>query len=338
MSMVCPQCSQVFSQQERICPTCSVHLLFYAPIAPSATVAEPEEDYSSYWQHTPWGRIIIGVILAQGLALGLKHLLTAGMRVGGGANTLWDSSAGFTLLHSLHAFGLLIGGGLAGAGQERGTLVGAIVGLANGMIFMALQPLTDNRLPDFTQFGQPLLHVVFGAIGGWMGKSIWTPTPRLMLPESKSLAVPPPTFEMRWLHGPIAWTRVIAASTIMACGVIWSNMILNWMIDASQGALNVTTHFQARLISWEIAGLTMIAGAILAGSTSWNGTKQGLCAGIGAAVLYAGFQIENPTFQLETAVFVVSCMLGLGLAGGWFGGHLFPPVSPGRRLQRIVDG
>jgi hypothetical protein len=110
------------------------------------------------------------------------------------------------------------------------------------------------------------------------------------------------------------------------------------MDDATQGALNVTTHFQARLISWEIAGLTMIVGAMLAGSTSWNGAKQGLCVGIGGAVLYAGFQIENPTFQLETAVFTVSCMLGLGMVGGWFGGHLFPPVSHARRLQRIVDG
>lgn len=339
MSMVCPQCSQVFAQQERICPTCSVHLLFYAPIAPSATDESRLEDSSSQWQHTSWGRIIVGLMLAQGLALGLKQLLTAGLLAGGegAANALWGTLAGLALLHSLHAIGLLIGGALAGAGQERGTTLGCLVGLGNGFIFMLLQPQNQQLLPDLTYYSQPLLHVLFGAMGGWIGQAIWAPTPRLVLPESRSSAVAPPTFEMRWLHGPIAWGRVIAGATIMTCGVVWSNMIMNWMIDASQGALNVTTHFQAKLISWEIAGLTMIIGACLAGATTWNGTKQGLCVGIGGAVLYLGYQLATPTIQLETAVFAVTCMLGLGLAGGWFGGQLFPPVGHGRRARRIID-
>lgn len=339
MSMVCPQCSQVFAQQERICPTCSVHLLFYAPIAPSATKEAPPEDYSGQWQHTSWGRIVVGLMLAQGLALGLKQLLTAGLLAGGedGTNALWGTLAGLALLHSLHAIGLLVGGALAGAGQERGGMVGSFVGLGSGIIFMVLQPQNQQLLPDLTHFGQPLLHVLFGALGGWIGKAIWSPVPRLVLPESRSGAAAPPSFEMRWLNGPIAWPRVIAGATIMACGVVWSNLIMKWMIENSQGALNVTTHFQAKLISWEIAGLTMIVGACLAGATTWNGTKQGLCVGIGGAVLYLGYQMATPAIQLETAVFAVTCMIGLGLAGGWFGGQLFPPVGRDRRTRRIIE-
>lgn len=340
MSMVCPQCNQVYEQQERICPTCSVQLLFYARITPAAAPHEAGDDSASQWQHSAWGRILVGLILTQGLALGLKQLLTAGLLAGGehvGA-ALWGTLTGLALLHSLHALGLLVGGALAGAGQSRGVLLGSFVGLCNGVAFLLMQPQTSQLLPDMTHLAQPLAHLVFGAMGGWIGKAIWRPTPRLALPEMKRDAVPAPALvEMRWLHGPIAWGRVIAGATLMACGVVWSNLIMNWMIDASQGALTITTHFQARLASWEVSGLTMLIGAVLAGSATWNGTKQGLCVGVGGAVLYIGFQLANPNIQLETTVFAVMCMLGLGLAGGWFGGQLFPPVGRRRRGRRIID-
>ena len=79
------------------------------------------------------------------------------------------------------------------------------------------------------------------------------------------------------------------------------------------------------------------SGRSLAGATTWNGTKQGLCVGIGAIALYVGFELANPKAGLEAMVFAIMCMLGLGLAGGWFGGHLFPPVDPRRRKRRLID-
>jgi hypothetical protein len=341
MSMVCPQCNQVFEQQERICPTCSIQLLFFARIAPTtATAAVPVEDTSGRWQHSGVGRIIIGLILAQGLALGLKQLFTAALLAGGNDATvpLWGTVTGLALLHGLHAVGLLIGGALAGAGQERGVFNGAIVGFGSGIIFLFLQPQAIGLLDDLALYCQPLLHLLVGAFGACIGKAIWRPTARLVMPEIKTNSPPaPPVVEMLWLHGPIAWWRVVAGSTIMTCGVIWSNLMLNWLVDTAQGVLTVTTHFQAKLISAEIAALTMFAGACLAGATTWNGAKQGLCVGIGGVVLYLGFEWANPQAQLETAVFAISCMLSLGLAGGWFGGHLFPPLGRAPRVRRIID-
>ena len=339
MSMVCPQCSTIYEHQERICPTCSIQLLFYARMAPSAA-APPEVDDVGQWQQTAWGRIAVGLILAQGLALGLKQLLTAGFLASSEdvAANLWGTLTGLALLHSLHTFGLLVGGALAGAGQHRGALYGSLVGLGSGALFLALQPRNDQLLTEAAYYAQPLMYMVLGAIAGWLGRAVWRPTPRLTLPETKSAALgPPAAAEMRWLQGPIAWFRVIAGATVMSCGIVWANIIMAWMIDASQGTLVVTTHFQARLVNWEIAGLTMLAGAIMAGATTWNGMKQGLCVGIGGTVLYLGYQWANPTASLETMVFAAMCMLGLGLAGGWFGGQLFPPVNAVKRRRRIMD-
>ena len=339
MSMVCPQCSQVYEQQERICPACSVQLLFYAQMAPASAASPLREESNGRWQHTALGRVAVGIILAQGLALGLKHLMTAGLLAGGEdtAVELWGSVTGLILLHSLHALGLFVGGALAGAGQDRGAFLGALTGLGSGMIFLALMPATTQLLPDGSYYAQPLVHLLFGAIGGWVGRTIWKPIPVFVVPQFKPTTPPPALFEVRWLSGPIAWGRVIAGATLMACGMVWSNMILNWMVDASRGTLALTTHFQAKLISAEIAGLTMLVGAAFAGATTWNGAKQGLCVGVGGAVLYLGFQWANPTILLETAVFAVSCTIGLGLVGGWFGGQLFPPLGERRHGRRIID-
>jgi hypothetical protein len=338
MSMICPECNKIYEQQEQICPTCSIHLMFYARLAPVAAPGAILEEESSQWQHTAWGRIAVGLILAQGLALGLKQLLTAGLHATGDEALLGGTWIGLALLHSLHAVGLLCGGIFAGAGQQRGALIGGLMGLGSGLITLALQAQAPRILPDALHFAQPLLHVLFGMMGGCIGTAIWTPTPKLTLPESKTEGTPPPSLiEMRWLRGPIAWWRVIAGATLMTCGIVWSNLIMNWMIEASLGSLTLTTHFQAKLVSWEVAGLTMLIGATLAGATTFNGTKQGLCVGIGAAVLYIGYQLARFQAQPETIISAIVAMLGIGLLGGWFGGQMFPPLGRGRRRRRIAD-
>jgi hypothetical protein len=338
MAMVCPQCNQIFEQQERVCPSCSVHLLFYARLAP-ANAVDATPTANDQWQQTSWGRVVVALILAQGLALGLKQLLTAGFLARGEdvAASFGSTLTGLLLLHSLHAVGLLIGGTLAGAGQQRGVLYGSLAGLGSGVLFMILQAQAIPLLPVVVHYSQPLWHMAVGALGGWIGMAIWQPTLVSVISDPVSGNTPgPPLLEMRWLRGPIRWGRVIPGATLMACGVLWSHWIMTWMIDASQGAFTLTTHFQAKLVSWEIAGLTMLVGAVFAGSTTWNGAKQGLCVGIGAAVLYAGFQLAVPRANLETTIAGIVCMLGLGLAGGWFGGQLFPPITV-RRRRRILE-
>ncbi|MCS7046349.1 MAG: hypothetical protein NZO58_08345, partial [Gemmataceae bacterium] len=102
------------------------------------------------------------------------------------------------------------------------------------------------------------------------------------------------------------------------------------------GTLTLSTHFQAKLVSWEIAGLTMLLGAAFAGATTGNGAKQGLCVAIGGTLLYLGYQVTSPRFDLEACLFAVLSMFAVGIAGGWFGCQLFPPVVK-RRRHRIVD-
>src|SRR5205814_3003383 len=73
MAMVCPQCQAAYEQRLQ-CPRCDVRLSFQERHSEAAPPAA-----ASGWQQTPWGRIAIGLILAQGIFHGLRHLCQAGL-------------------------------------------------------------------------------------------------------------------------------------------------------------------------------------------------------------------------------------------------------------------
>ena len=75
MAMVCPQCASSYEQRLQ-CPTCNARLL-YDPRGPKPAA----RSSAVRWQQTPWGRILIGLVLAQGLYFGLQHLLMGLMEV-----------------------------------------------------------------------------------------------------------------------------------------------------------------------------------------------------------------------------------------------------------------
>src|SRR5262249_9521726 len=136
MAMVCPQCNGSFEQRLN-CPSCGVRLLYQAAVRPGGEVLPGDPDQ---WQHTPWGRIFIGLLLAQGLYHGLRQMCTAGLlaTADGGAD-VWGTLFGLLLQQGLMAVGLLVGGALAGAGQRRAMLFGCVLGLWNGLLFLLFQ-------------------------------------------------------------------------------------------------------------------------------------------------------------------------------------------------------
>src|ERR1700688_1040411 len=99
MAMVCPQCNRSFAQHLN-CPECGGRLLFQAHTR-GVTSEEILAGNRSQWQQTPWGRMAVGLILAQGLAYGLQQLLTAGLLATGEQPTLWTTLRGVLVLHGL---------------------------------------------------------------------------------------------------------------------------------------------------------------------------------------------------------------------------------------------
>jgi hypothetical protein len=341
MAMHCPQCHGSFSQRLN-CPRCGVRLVYQDSRRPEDSLG----GLPASWQQTPWGRLVVGLLLAQGLYYVLRHLCTAGLLVAGQEpqNGVWETLKGLIVLQALQAVSVFAAGLLAGAGQRRGLLFGAVVGVWNAVFFVLIQIWTTQSLTTIHQslttidlFGQPVLHVAFGVMGGLVGSFIWRPLPLMVFSPEPRMALP--VVPLRRGHsafrGPIAWARVLTGITVTIGGVVWVDVIRDSVIEASEGKIRVDTRLEADLITWEISALAMMAGGALAGATTFNGMKQGFCVGLGTSAILLGIRLASITHTAEMLVLTVISALTLSFAGGWFGSNLLPPIYQPARRRRV---
>ena len=314
MAMVCPQCNQAFEQRLN-CPQCGVRLLYqFTRRADKLALVGPDAT----WQQTPWGRICVGLLLAQGVYYVLRHLFTAGLLAASSEATgVWATLSGLVLVQVLQAVGVVLAGMLTGAGQRR-----ACVGQTSTPIDL---------------FGEPMLQAAFGAVGGFIGSQIWKPLPSVSLPFEMrgAKAITPPVKRRSYFAGPIAWTRVLTGIALTVGGVMWANIIRDLVIEASEGKLSIDSQLQADLVTFEVSALAMIAGSGFAGANTFNGLKQGLCVGLGSGAVLFGLRLGTGNFSPEILILTLVTAIGFGVAGGWFGGELFPPLlAAGERKRR----
>jgi hypothetical protein len=325
MPMVCPKCAGSYEQRWQ-CPTCGVRLAYQS--GSRATVGEVHAG--SPWGQTPWGRILIGVVLSQGLYYGFRQFATAGLLIGGtdAARSVWSTLSGIIVLQSIQAACLIVAGMLAGAGLRQGMVFGAIVGVWNGVLSAVVQGATGVPHTAVTLLGQPILHTAFGAAGGLLGSRIWKPLPILAGPTTPQVAPPISATRRRqpMFDGPIAWGRILLGTGLAVGGTIWAHVILDMVLEASQGTLDITDHLQAQLVTWEVTALAMLAGSAVAGAATANSLKQGLCAGVFVSAVLIGFRMSMKQAAPHDLVLTVASSLALGLVGAWLGGSLMPPV------------
>jgi hypothetical protein len=293
------------------------------------------------WQQTPWGRILGGLVLSQGLYYGLRQLVTAGWLAGmaGSSINVWATLYGLLLLQAIQAVGLLGAGLLVGAGFRQGALFGAVLGVWNGLLTVALQ---GNDLSEtyVTMLGQPILHTFLGGVGGFLGSRIWKPLPALDLPTlpraPQSPQRPKPLhMAMPLFTGPIRWGRMLAGSALAVGGTIYARVILELVLDASEGNLSITSHLQAQLVTWEVTALAMLFGSAVAGAGTGNCLKQGLCVGLLTAGVLIGFHMTFPHWSMNDIVLTAASAVSLGFAGAWFGSNLLPPIIRLRRYRGL---
>jgi hypothetical protein len=331
MSMVCPQCGNAYEQRLQ-CQVCGVRLLYQDQRRVRGRTVGP----APRWRQTPWGRILIGLFLAQGLFYGLRHLLTGALLAlqgDAGPQETWGTPAGLILLQCLRLGTLLLGAVLAGGGQRRGLLLGAIVGVWNGVLSVLLQPGPARAMVPLELLGQPLLQTALGALGGWLGCAFWKP-----LPVADPAAARPnrPRLALRRLPsfgGRIAWFRVTAGVALAVAGTLSAGALFDLTLDASHGKLSTTDEMQDRVVTWEIKALALLLGGALAGSTTRNGLKQGLAVGVLSSAILVGIEFQHARQVAQVAALTLTSSLTLALAGGWFGSQLFPPVVKARRTR-----
>ena len=248
MAMVCPKCS-TFHEQRLQCPSCGTRLLYRDLRGGPRRLRLP----GARWQQTAWGRILIGLVLAQGLFFGLRQMLTgvllavhgddAGSEV---SRALYD----LAVLQALQVVTLLVGCILAGSGQRAGIILGALVGVWNGVLMALLHTGPTHSVSAMSLYVQPLLHTVFGAVGGWIGCVVWRPLQALTAPDGARQArkAAPGRRKISPFAGRVAWFRVLAGAALAVAGTLFATMLFDWVLDAGKGPpLDVVVLFTTRL-------------------------------------------------------------------------------------------
>jgi hypothetical protein len=328
MSMVCPQCQGSFPQRLQ-CPTCGVRLEYRAG-GGTREVASAGGRLVG-WQQNPWGRVFVGLLLAQGIYYGLCQLARAALlafQPDDIAGLFWVSLTGILVLQGLQAVALLVGGTLAGASQRYGLLFGGVVGVGNSLIFVLTQAGNLQLASPVVLYGQPVLQVAFGVVGGAMGMLIWRPLPVLRNPVRptpvKGVARRAPIL----FGGRVAWLHVLAGTAVAVAGTLSAHLILELVFEAGRGHFNASAYLEDSLLTWEVGALAMILGGAVGGYGTSNGLKQGLCVGLLTSLILTGLTLGSARPHFDNLLLNGTTALILCLVGGWFGTQLFPPLLP----------
>jgi hypothetical protein len=323
MAMVCPQCGRTY-EQRLDCQLCDVRLVFHDLRRRAGRQAGPV----TRWRQTPWGRVLIGVFLAQGLFYALRQLLTGALLALQSAppQDVWTSPTGQFLLQSLCLATLFLGALLAGSSQRLGMLLGAAVGVGNGVLWALLHLGPRHPLSLFTLLAQPLLQTAVGLLAGWIGAVIWPPLP-IIDPRAQAKRKRIFSNTASLFAGPVAWFRVALGILLAVAGTLSAAKLFDLAMDATDGVLATADDLQDRMVIWEIKALALFAGGMLAGATQRNGFKQGVIVGLGVAVILIGVQLARYPNWWQAAPFTLISSLTLPVVGGWFGTQLLPPVA-----------
>jgi hypothetical protein len=330
MSMLCPQCGNTYEQRLE-CDLCAVRLIFHDPRRGRAR----RFGGGARWRQTTWGRILIGVLLAQGLFYGLRQLLTGALLAFGpeaGPAGLWDSETGQLLYHCLRFVTLVAGAALAGAGQGQGMVLGAVVGVWCGLLSAAIRPAGAPDLTSFDLYAQPLVQTVIGFLAGWVGCIFWRPLPAID-PRTGTSGVKRAGRPSLLFAGRVAWLRVTLGVCLAVAGSLTAAKLFDLTLDVADGKLVTSDEVQDQVVMWEIKALALMLGGFLAGATRRNGLKQGLAVGIGTTVVMVGIIMARFDRWAALAGWTALSALTLCLSGGYFGSQLFPPVVKFRRLR-----
>ncbi|HEX3316131.1 MAG TPA: hypothetical protein VHR72_14635 [Gemmataceae bacterium] len=330
MAMVCPQCSQSFAGGERLCPRCNIVLLV------DHRSEARSDDYghqgpTETWQQNLWCRILVSLLLTQGLAYCLNQAGIAWLDFFGESSGTALTPLGLVALHLFNAFALILTGMLVGANQENGATGGTLLGLANGLVFLFVFRAARDFLPLWLFFAQPLLQMLWGGLGGYFGYRIWKPCSLTSSADGEAAhaAVVKPTGQL--LRGRLHLIRVSLGAAMSLSGLIFTKQFFDFIVHASGDTYKADSDFQENLVRWQIIGLTILVGAMFAGATTTNGLKQGLFAGILTASLFIGAQVANPKMRFEMVIVTALVTLGLSVVGGAFGAALFPKLMKVRK-------
>lgn len=359
MQLFCQKCQAAFASSTH-CPRCSSRLL--SPQESFIHAGKSRKPLPDPIASTFTNRLIIGSMIAFGLALGLREFAAAFMSLNGHNSNEWQESNTDPKTFAIRLFAVLGGGLIAGAGRRQGMQVGAATGLIVGGLFTIFDFFLTGLNPNFTLIFlaavYPLMSCIAGAVGAWLWPAdVELPEPARLSSHGSSLARLAADDAESRIARPTAWIRISIAAVFVAVVIISSDSIRLMLAKVSGGAFNIGGVARSTTIGLEIGTLCALIGGMFAGASTGAGLKHGLLASVltGLCLLLVAGQQPDGLFPatkgylnlfgfenapLRTPRIAIHFQMGLtaimSLAGA-LGGQLFPPLMPKKMWSRSLQ-
>lgn len=359
MQLFCPACQAPFSGVSR-CPRCGGLLLMPHEVAPE-TEHRPAQAEVGLAQPTAVGRVFVGTVLALGLYLAVRKLVT-GLVLATESDPAgwWLSVKGWSAVYALQTLAVLFGAVLAAAGRTGGYSLGVSVGVACGGLLLAHELVGGAPPRDLVLYMHLPVLATAGLVAGAAGARVWSAAPKVEMPvpnPSKLSSLCMLEEADRERERPTEWVRVLAGAAIMVAGVALADHARMFAQKYSGGILRVQSMIEGEFVTWQLATFTVLLGGLVAGAGTGAGARHGFVAGLlGGAAVYGlcvkfGGAVPPLEFWLvrlsldELPLTDPSVVVGIGgsvllvaLFGGWLGGVLLPPLATEQQRKRLGEG
>jgi hypothetical protein len=310
---------------------------------------------------TTASRITIGVVLALGLYLGVRKIVTGTvLAVIPDPNSWWLSFNGLVAVYTSQAIAVVFGALLASSGRFYGYAHGLAVGVICGGLFLGFELLAGVPPEDLVVYLQPPVLALLGLIAGVVGARVWAVAPLLDIPipnPSKLSSIQLATENVTNPGKPTVWLRVLVGVAVMICGAMIADKSRLFLQKNSGGVFRVQTKGQGEFITWQLASFAVLFGGVIAGAGTGAGIRHGIIAGAIGGVgllgicLKQGSAIPPIAYWLASismndleitapsvCIVVAGTILLVGIVGGWLGGALFLPLAPENMRKRLRTG
>lgn len=359
MLLFCPACQAPFPNASR-CPRCGGLLLMPHEVAPDKKPRKAVE--AAPVRPTLVGRVLVGTALGIGGYLSLRRLVNGAVLADDtDPGQWWVSPTGLVTDQSLQGLAVVFGALIAGAGQLKASTTGGVVAAVCGLLFLGYDLAGGTADPkNLSVYLQPAVLVALGLVGGLLAALVWSPPPQFILGlpgagKLSSLQLNEVADSVR--KRPTSWPRVLIGATVMVVGITVAEDVRMNVQRYSGGVFHTSTRVEAQFITWQLALLLGLGGAMLAGADTGVGTRHGIYAGVIAGLGVYGLSYQRgidhlfPPLRfwlstlsvpmesvsaLETAAAIILSVFALGVVGGWMGGALWQPIVPEhmRRTRR----
>lgn len=359
MQLFCPTCQAPFAGASR-CPRCGGLLLMPHEVAPDAA-HRPADDAPTPARPTAVGRVVVGTVLAMGLYLAVRKLVTgAVLATEPDPGGWWLSVKGLSAVYALQTLAVVFGAVVAAAGRASGYPLGAAVGVACGGLLLGHELLGGAPPRDLVLYMQLPVLAMIGLVAGAAGSRVWSAAPKVDVPAPKASKLSSLCLleQKEAERGrPTELLRILAGVAIMVAGVAIADQFRLYAQRYSGGLLRVQSLAQGEFITWQLAVFAVLLGGVVAGAGTGAGVRHGLFAGLLGGVAILGLCLKSgaplapvefwldwlsldelPLTHLSVVVGIAGSVLLAGVVGGWLGGTLFLPLAPEHMRRRLQIG